>query len=156
MQVAAHEARVGHGKAALELREMIDAAKTKRKIKDRRAIPIAQPRGELSNLLSVFYPKSRLPDLIVDAPVHDRLSRLIKEQRHISKLRSHSLAPRRKLLLVGPPGTGKTLSASVIAGELELPLFVVRLDSLITKFMGETAAKLRMVFDSIAQVRGVY
>jgi SpoVK/Ycf46/Vps4 family AAA+-type ATPase len=97
-----------------------------------------------------------LADLIVDAPVQERLTRLIKEHRHIAKIRAHGLAPRRKLLLVGLPGTGKTLSASVIAGELGLPLFVVRLDSLITKFMGETAAKLRMVFDSIAQVRGVY
>jgi SpoVK/Ycf46/Vps4 family AAA+-type ATPase len=97
-----------------------------------------------------------LADLIVDAPVHERLTRLIKEHRHLSKIRAHGLAPRRKLLLVGLPGTGKTLSASVIAGELRLPLFVVRLDSLITKFMGETSAKLRLVFDSIAQVRGVY
>lgn len=157
MQVAAHEAQLGHGKIAQELREMIDAAKLKRKGHSAgRPVPIAQPRGELSSLLSVFYPKSRSADLIVDAPVHARLSRLIKEHRHISKLRSHGLTPRRKLLLVGPPGTGKTLSASVIAGELGLPLFVVRLDSLITKFMGETAAKLRLVFDSIAQVRGVY
>lgn len=156
MQVAAHEARVGHGKAAQELREMIDAAKVKQKSHTRGVVPIAKPRGELSSLLSVFYPKARLTDLIVDAPVHERLERLIREHRHISKLRSHGLAPRRKLLLVGPPGTGKTLSASVIAGELELPLFVVRLDSLITKFMGETASKLRLVFDSIAQIRGVY
>lgn len=48
------------------------------------------------------------------------------------------------------------MSAGVIAGELSLPLFIVRLDSLITKYMGETSAKLRLIFDSIAQVRGVY
>jgi SpoVK/Ycf46/Vps4 family AAA+-type ATPase len=59
-------------------------------------------------------------------------------------------------LFVGPPGTGKTLSAAVLAGELSLPLFVVRLERLITKFMGETAAKLRLIFDNIAHVRGVY
>jgi len=157
MQVAAHEARLGHGRAAQELRAMIDAAKQNRKVPgSRNAVPIAQPRGELSGLLSVSYPKARLADLIVDAPIQERLTRLIKEHRHVSKIRSHGLSPRRKLLLVGPPGTGKTLSASAIAGELGLPLFVVRLDSLITKFMGETAAKLRLVFDSIAQMRGVY
>ena len=64
--------------------------------------------------------------------------------------------PERRLLLVGPPGTGKTMTASIIAGELGLPLFEVRLDSLITKYMGETAAKLRLIFDAIKQVRGVY
>lgn len=157
MQVAAHEARVGHGKAAKELRAMIDAAKRRRKAPgSRNAVPITQPRGELSGLLTVSYPKARLADLIVDVPIQERLSRLIKEHRHVKKIRAHGLSPRRKLLLVGPPGTGKTLSASAIAGELNLALFVVRLDSLITKYMGETAAKLRLVFDSIAQMRGVY
>lgn len=55
-----------------------------------------------------------------------------------------------------PPGTGKTLTASVLAGELGLPLFQVRLDGLLTKFMGETAAKLRQVFEATSQTRGVY
>jgi SpoVK/Ycf46/Vps4 family AAA+-type ATPase len=62
----------------------------------------------------------------------------------------------RKLLLVGPPGTGKTMTASALAGDLGLPLFGVRLDALITKYMGETAAKLRLVFDAIQSTRGVY
>ena len=64
--------------------------------------------------------------------------------------------PRRKLLLVGPPGTGKTMTAAALAGELGIPLFLVRLDSLITKFMGETATKLRQVFDAVSDIRGVY
>jgi SpoVK/Ycf46/Vps4 family AAA+-type ATPase len=57
---------------------------------------------------------------------------------------------------VGLPGTGKTLTASALAGELGIPLFVVRLDALLTKFMGETAAKLRQIFDSLGAARGVY
>lgn len=48
------------------------------------------------------------------------------------------------------------MTARALAGELHLPLFVVRLDGLITKFMGETAAKLRLVFDAISETRGVY
>ncbi|MFA7402402.1 MAG: AAA family ATPase [Pelobacteraceae bacterium] len=158
MQVAAHEAKLGHAKIALELRSLIDEAKTpKHLVKDgRKAVPIAQPRGELSSLLSVSYPKLRLSDMILDDGVQERLVRIIKEHRQIAKIRSYGLAPRKKLLLVGPPGTGKTMSAAVLAGELGLPLFVVRLDSLITKFMGETAAKLRLIFDAISQSRGVY
>ena len=54
------------------------------------------------------------------------------------------------------PNTPFQMTASILAGELGIPLFLVRLDSLITKFMGETAAKLRQVFDSIADMRGVY
>jgi SpoVK/Ycf46/Vps4 family AAA+-type ATPase len=158
MQVAAHEAKLGHGKIAHELRALIDEAKAnKQPLKDgKKTVPIAQPRGELSSLLSVSYPKLRLADMILDESVRDRLVRIIKEHRQIAKIRSYGLAPRKKLLLVGPPGTGKTMSAAVLAGELGLPLFVVRLDSLITKFMGETAAKLRLIFEAISQSRGVY
>jgi SpoVK/Ycf46/Vps4 family AAA+-type ATPase len=158
MQVAAHEAKLGHAKIAHELRAIIDEAKAHKHLPQdtRRAVPIAQPRGELSSLLSVSYPKLRLLDMILDEGVRDRLVRIIKEHRQIAKIRSYGLAPRKKLLLVGPPGTGKTMSAAVLAGELGLPLFVVRLDSLITKFMGETAVKLRLIFEAISQSRGVY
>lgn len=158
MQVAAHEAKLGHGKLAEELRDMIDAAKRHGLPPDSptNPVPINKPRGELSNLLTVSYSKSRLADMILDDVVAEKLKRTIKEQRFFSKLQEHGLTPRRKLLLVGPPGTGKTLTASVLAGELGIPLFLVRLDSLITKFMGETAAKLRQVFDAVGNVRGVY
>jgi len=156
MQLAAHEAKQGHGKVAIEIRDLIDQAKNTKYKKDPTAIPIASPKGELSELLTVSYPKLRLKDIILINEVKSRLERLIKEHKHTRKLRSHSLSPRKKLLLIGPPGTGKTMTASVLAGELGLPLFVVRLDGLMTKYMGETASKLRLIFDAIKQTRGVY
>lgn len=156
MQLAAHEARLGHGKLARELRDLIDKAKALKPTEAGQRVPLAKPRGELSGLLSVSYPKLKLADMVLSRSVGDRLTRLIKEHTNVRKIRSHGLAPRKKLLLIGPPGTGKTLTASVLAGELGLPLFVVRLDSLMTKFMGETAAKLRLIFDAIQQSRGVY
>jgi SpoVK/Ycf46/Vps4 family AAA+-type ATPase len=158
MQVAAHEAKLGHGSLALELRKLIDDAKQRRARPEHltKPIPLAQPRGELSSLLAASYPKLRLKDMVLEKNIEERLVRIIKEQRQVNKIRSHGLTPRKKLLFIGPPGTGKTMSASVLAGELGLPLLVVRLESLITKYMGETAAKLRTVFDAIAQSRGVY
>lgn len=158
MQVAAHEAKLGHGKLAIELRDLIDAAKLKanNRYSNKDPIPINKPLGELANLLSVTYPKSRLADMVLDQSIEDSLNRIIKEQRFFGKIKQHGLSPRRKLLLVGPPGTGKTMTASALAGELGVPLFSVRLDSLITKFMGETAAKLRQIFDAISNVRGIY
>lgn len=157
MQVAAHEAKLGHGQLAIELRDMIDAAKTRFVSGESdKLVPLAKPRGELANLLSVTYPQNRLLDMVLDEKALAQLKQVIKEQRQFARIREHGLAPRRKLLLVGPPGTGKTMTASVLAGELGVPLFLVRLDSLITKFMGETAAKLRQVFDSITNMRGVY
>lgn len=158
MQIAAHEAKLGHGKLARELRTLIDEAKKKKASPANilRSIPITQPKGELSALLTASFPKLRLSDIVLDSDIHDRLTKIIKEQRQAAKLRSHGLVPRKKMLFIGPPGTGKTMSASVLAGELGLPLFVVRLEGLITKFMGETAAKLRLIFDALAQTRGVY
>lgn len=155
MQVAAHEAVLGHGRLALELRSLVDEGKLHRN-RSAHAVPINQPRGELANLLGVSYPKARLSDLILDDLLASQLKRIIREQQYLSKIREHGLSPRRKLLLVGPPGTGKTLTASVLAGEFGLPLFLVRLDSLITKYMGETAAKLRQIFEAITNTRGVY
>lgn len=158
MQVAAHEAKMGHGKLAIELRDMIDAAKAHAASDEQqhKLVPLARPRGELASLLSVTYPKNRLADMVLDDQATEQLQRIMKEQRMFARIREHGLSPRRKLLLVGPPGTGKTMTASALAGELGIPLFLVRLDALITKFMGETAAKLRQVFDAIAEVRGIY
>lgn len=160
MQVAAYEAKRGHGKVAEELRALVDQAKSRRAsmpgAMHEKAVPISKPRGELANLLSVSYPKSRLGDMVLNIELAQQLERIIREQRHAAEILSHGLSPRRKLLLVGPPGTGKTMTASVLAGELGLPLFQVRLDGLITKFMGETAAKLRQIFESTHHARGVY
>lgn len=155
MQLAAHEAKQGHGKLADDLRALIDSAK-KNRMPSGAPVPIGQPRGEMSNLLSVALPKTRFSEMILDEATQARLSRIISEQRNFEKIRAHGLSPRRKLLLVGPPGTGKTMTASALAGELGIPLYIVRLDSLITKFMGETAAKLRQIFDAIRDTRGIY
>ena len=66
------------------------------------------------------------------------------------------MSNRRKILIEGNPGTGKTYTASVIASELNLPLYTVQMDKVVTKFMGETSAKLRQIFDSISMSTGVY
>ncbi len=154
LQMAAHEARSGHSKLAQDLREIVD--KAKKQTKPSIPVPISKGLKDSSGLLYAITPHFRLTDLITKNDVTDKLVRVIREQRHISKLKNHGLSPRRKLLLVGPPGTGKTFTASVLASELGYPLFQVRLDAVITKFMGESSAKLRQVFDAISEVRGVY
>ena len=158
LQVAAHEARRGHSKLANEIRNLIDRAKlaSTTHADPKKPVPIVHPRGELTGLFSASYPKLLLSDMVLDEQIRARLERVLREQRARHKLLEFSLQPRRKLLLIGPPGSGKTMTAGALSGELHIPLFVIRLDSLITKFMGETAAKLRLVFDSIASSRGVY
>jgi SpoVK/Ycf46/Vps4 family AAA+-type ATPase len=160
IQLAADAARQGHGRLAQELRRLVDRAKESSGTAGRGGstgpIPVAQPRGELAALLAVSYPKTRLDDMVLALDVRAHLDRVVVEQRQREKLATRGLQPRRKLLLVGPPGTGKTYTARALAGELHLPLFSVLLEGVITKFMGETAAKLRIVFDGVARTRGVY
>ena len=158
LQMAAHEARLGHGKLAQEIRELIDQAKAQKSVIEKTSapIPLVQPKGDLANLVSVRYPDTRLSDMILPSSLAFRLKRVLTEQRQGKRLREHNLTPRRKLLLVGPPGSGKTMTAAALAGELQLPLFTTLYDSLIGKYMGETASRLKLIFEAMTMTKGVY
>ncbi len=159
LQLAAEEARRGRGRVAQELRDLIDAVRTGNIVlpaPQRRPVPIAQARTDLGELVAVSYPDLRFSDIVLADDLRASLERVLRESRSAQALAEHGLRPRRRLLLVGPPGTGKTLTARIVAGELHLPLYEVRLESLITRYMGETAAKLRLIFDAMNSVRGVY
>lgn len=159
LQVAAHAARSGHANLANELREMVDQSRravARSNGPKLRPTPLVQPRGDLAELLAAEFPDARLSDLVLADKVENQLQRILLEHRQQDQLVAHGFKPIRRALFVGPPGTGKTLSARAIAGELKLPLFVIRLDGLITKFMGETAAKMRLVFEAMTQTHGVY
>nr|WP_240978845.1 ATP-binding protein [Longimicrobium terrae] len=56
----------------------------------------------------------------------------------------------------GPPGCGKTLAASVLAGELGVPLMTVRFDGLFSRFLGATASHLKVIFDEMPRRPAVY
>lgn len=159
MQIAASEARKGHATFAQELKSLIEKAKKNRSLSflDRsKTIPINQSKRDLHELIEVFQPKIKLKDMVLAASVKESLLKLVNEQQKWEMLRQHNLMPRRKLLLQGPPGCGKTMTAQAIAGELGVPVFIVRLDGLISKFMGESIAKLRLIFDAMPDHRGVY
>jgi SpoVK/Ycf46/Vps4 family AAA+-type ATPase len=155
-ELANDAGRRGHHKLADELRALLKDTTAPIGTQSADPIPVIRPRGELAGLVSGHYPLTRLSDMVLDDTARDRLRRIVEEQRHRDRLAAHNLKPRRKFLLVGPPGTGKTMTASALAGELSSPLFTILLDGVITKYMGETAAKLRLVFDAMQASRGVY
>jgi SpoVK/Ycf46/Vps4 family AAA+-type ATPase len=163
LQIAAAEARQGHVKTAEAIRKLVDSARDSNvtAISPARAeigvaTPLVKPRGELEGLVHAQHSQTRLADMTLTDAIRSRLQRLVIQQKQRGRLREFNQRPSSRLLLVGPPGSGKTLTASALAGELHLPLFTVRLDGVITRFLGESASKLRLVFDQIAQMRAVY
>lgn len=117
-----------------------------RKIAD---IPVDKERG--LPLLDVKQPHRSLEELILPEQSIQALEELLEEHRRSDILHSYGMKPSGKVIFWGPPGCGKTLAAEVIAFELDLPLAIVRLDALVSSYLGETAANLRKVFDFIAQ-----
>ncbi|WP_419587279.1 AAA family ATPase, partial [Thiolapillus sp.] len=91
-------------------------------------------------------------DVVLSDENASLLDELLQEHHRAEILQSHGLRPADKLLFCGPPGCGKTLTAEVLASELGLPLAIVRIDSVISSFLGETAANLRQVFDFISSM----
>ena len=148
-QVAAHEARQGHSSLARDIKSIIERSKES----SLRVIPF---KKDLSELVIAESTNNRLADLIIEKPVKQKIERILKEYREQEKLKKHGLNHRRKILIAGPPGTGKTMTASIIAAELHLPFYTIQMDKLVTKFMGETSSKLRQIFDTIKEHKGVY
>ncbi len=159
MQIAAQEARQGHVNIAQDLKDLIDQAKKKRSSFEpdkTRVVNMSPGKRELGDLLDVVHPRIKLGDMILDPHIHKSIEKLIEEQKKWELLTHHNLQPIRKLLLTGPPGTGKTMTAHAIASELGLAVFVIRLDGMLSRYMGESIAKLRLIFEAMPGNRAVY
>lgn len=151
LQIAAHEAKQGHSNLAHNIRELID---TERKKKHNSKV-IVFPKL-LKELVLTEQPEVGKNSLVIKNSLEERINTVILEYRQQEKLKSFGLSHRRKLLFIGPPGTGKTMTARVLAHELHIPLHIIQVDRMVTKFMGETSAKLRQVFDLMQEEHGVY
>jgi len=151
LQIAAHEARQGHAALAQDIKEMVDRARKKQPAT--KIIPFPQ---DLSGLIFSESPEQPQSSLVVNEQLKNRIERIILEFRQQNKLKKHGMSHRRKILLSGAPGTGKTMTARVLASALKQSLHIIQMDRLVTKFMGETGAKLRQIFDRIRAMPGVY
>ncbi|MDE1900928.1 MAG: ATP-binding protein [Alphaproteobacteria bacterium] len=110
-------------------------------------VPSDKERG--LDLLEIFEPARSLNDVILSEQNKKIVDRVIVENNQRALLKSFGLKPAQKILFYGPPGCGKTVTAEAMASDLSLPLVLVRIDSVISSYLGETAANLRRVFEFI-------
>ena len=111
---------------------------------------IMSPDPRLASLFQEIIPKRQLTDLILAKDSLNVCQEMINEQHRADLLRSYNLEPRNRILLVGPPGNGKTTLAEAIAEALMVPLIVIHYDGVVGAYLGETAVRLRRLFEYAA------
>jgi SpoVK/Ycf46/Vps4 family AAA+-type ATPase len=103
-------------------------------------------------LLHIREPVRSIEDVVLSDQNASLIAEILQEHHRQEVLKSHGLSPVDRLLFCGPPGCGKTLTAEVLASELGLPLAIVRIDSVVSSLLGETASNLRQVLDFVASM----
>lgn len=156
LQLASAESMAGHVRVAEELRSIIARMPPPRSKGQSAIVDIAQPRGELADILEGGHREERLKDVILPDHTRSQVERALRENRLRGRLEKWGVGPRRRLLFHGPPGCGKTLTSAAIAGELGLPLMTIRVDALFSRFLGATANHLRSIFAEMPRRPGVY
>ena len=98
-------------------------------------------------LVHEMVPERRIENLILPVEANEAVRELVEEQHRADLLRSYNIEPRNRVLLAGPPGNGKTSLAEAVANELNVSFLVVRYESVIGSYLGETAQRISQVFE---------
>lgn len=143
-QIIGEEERKNNRVLARSLRKTLDRLGDSAEGQPSRLLPFPDEANEFIRRVE---PSHGWNDILLSRENNEVLTGVISEFRQADRLRRSGLGVRSKLLFCGPPGTGKTLCAEVFAGELGLPFFHVRLDSLVSSYLGETATNIRKTFE---------
>lgn len=111
---------------------------------------LLKPNGNAGKHQDTIYeitPERALDSLVLADSIREQIKELVEEQHRSELLHSHNLRARNRVLLAGPPGNGKTTLAEALAYELMYPLLVVRYETLIGSFLGETSSRLKNLLD---------
>lgn len=149
LQIASHEARRGHKEIANEIRDLYKA----RHQRGRKQICVPE---DLMDILVVRPADVSLNQLVLNKDIQERITRILREYVQQELLKSYGLSNRRKILFIGPSGTGKSMTAEAIAHTLQLPFIAVQLDLILSRYMGESSAKLHQVFNFIREHQALY
>lgn len=114
---------------------------------------LKSPLSDLQNAFYEIYSEKTLESLVLPNNVLNACKELVKEHSRRELLHSYNLEPRHKILLSGPPGNGKTTLAEALANQMMLPLFVVKYEGIISRYLGETSIQLDKLFDHVKSRR---
>lgn len=111
------------------------------------SIPMPKDKDSTLELLEILMPKVTLKDVALPEKTLSALEQIVSEQKSIELLMNKGIFPSNRLLFCGPPGCGKTLTANALAGELNIPVAYVKLDGLVSSYLGQTGTNIRKIFD---------
>ena len=103
--------------------------------------------GQHKDLIYEITPERTLDSLVLPNKIRDQIKEVVEEQHRAELLHAHNLRARNRVLFAGPPGNGKTTLAEALAFELMLPLMVVRYETLVGSYLGETSSRLKHLLD---------
>lgn len=152
--VIANAKHKGHFQAAREMERVLGSGSSGSPA----SLQPLSSSGAASDILSLMEriePTRSFDDLVLDQALLEQLMSCVDEQSHAETLMMHGVPPRRRLLFYGPPGGGKTSAAEALARALGWPLSIIRLDSIMESYLGQTASNLRTVFDAVRWDRQV-
>jgi SpoVK/Ycf46/Vps4 family AAA+-type ATPase len=145
-QIILEEEQKNNRVLARSLRKTLDNAST-RPVAPRALAPLIPFPDAASDFVERVEPERNKHEIVLSAANIRVFLGLVREFRRAEDIRRRGLPVRSKLLFCGPPGCGKTLCTEVFAAELGLPLFVVKIDRLISSYLGETATNVRKIFE---------
>ncbi|KAG2766691.1 hypothetical protein PC129_g89 [Phytophthora cactorum] len=94
--------------------------------------------------------KLEIEDTVVLALQNPELYERIAQK---TRCRYESNRPR-AVLFEGPPGTGKTLSARIIAQQAGIPMIHIPIESVVSKWYGDSEKKMSAIFDACEKLDG--
>jgi len=117
------------------------------------ALQMPKDKDSALELVEILQPKVQIADVALPEKTQETLNQIINEQKKAENLLAKGVVPTNRLLFCGPPGCGKTLTANVLAGEIGIPIAYVKLDGLVSSYLGQTGTNIRKIFEFVKNKR---
>ncbi len=154
------EERKGNSALALSLKNAYSPDKSSRSVSSRSPISsmsfsvqshttVPKDKDSTLDLIEVMQPKIKLCDVALSEKALNTIQQIVDEQKQSEELLKTGNFPTNSILFCGPPGCGKTMTANALAGELGLPIAYVRLDGLVSSYLGQTGTNIRKIFEFV-------